>query len=324
MLGVFADVGLRADARSSSGGEIEVQFPIAPTERYRERVDERDHVAVVASLRPFFEPRERRRDRRLARAAARSAASSSATSSPATSPAPPIRSTAAASRSPACAAYSVGRRDPGRGRPRGHLRCPAERVLGGGGGGAARGRAGARASSRPASPRSAARAPSGRSGCSRSCARTAARLIGPNCLGIAVDGAAPERHLRARAALPPGNIGFSSQSGALGLALLEAAAARGLGLSAFVSIGNKADVSSNDLLEWWEDDPDTERRAALPRVVRQPAAVRAARAARRPPQADPRAQERRHDGAGSAPRARTRPRSPARRRRSTRSSARPA
>ena len=44
-------------------------------------------------------------------------------------------------------------------------------------------------------------------------------------------------------------------SGALGLALLEATESRGLGLSAFVSIGNKADVSSNDLLEWWEDDP---------------------------------------------------------------------
>jgi acyl-CoA synthetase (NDP forming) len=57
---------------------------------------------------------------------------------------------------------------------------------------------------------------------------------------------------------PAGNIGFSSQSGALGLALLEQAAGRGLGLSAFVSVGNKADVSSNDLLEYWEDDPNTD------------------------------------------------------------------
>src|SRR5204863_24421 len=59
-------------------------------------------------------------------------------------------------------------------------------------------------------------------------------------------------------ALPPGRIGFSSQSGALGLALLEKAAERRLGFSAFVSIGNKADVSSNDLLEWWEDDAETD------------------------------------------------------------------
>ena len=84
-----------------------------------------------------------------------------------------------------------------------------------------------------------------------------ARLIGPNCLGIAVAGPRLNATFAARSA-PSGNIGFSSQSGALGLALLEAADARGLGLSAFVSIGNKADVSSNDLLEWWEEDESTE------------------------------------------------------------------
>ena len=56
MLGVFEAAGFEL-TRELEGGEIEVQFPIAPTERYRERVDERDHEAVVASLRPFFEPR---------------------------------------------------------------------------------------------------------------------------------------------------------------------------------------------------------------------------------------------------------------------------
>ena len=84
-----------------------------------------------------------------------------------------------------------------------------------------------------------------------------ARLIGPNCLGIAVSGPSLNATFAARSA-PAGNIGFSSQSGALGLALLEAAESRGLGLSAFVSIGNKADVSTNDLLEWWEEDEATE------------------------------------------------------------------
>ena len=84
-----------------------------------------------------------------------------------------------------------------------------------------------------------------------------ARLIGPNCLGIAST-ATRLNATFARRAAPPGRIGFSSQSGALGLALLEEADARGLGLSSFVSIGNKADVSSNDLLEYWEDDPDTD------------------------------------------------------------------
>src|SRR5205085_5884931 len=83
------------------------------------------------------------------------------------------------------------------------------------------------------------------------------RLVGPNCLGIAI----PPLGLNATFGprpLPPGPIAFSSQSGALGLALLEKASERRLGFSSFVSIGNKADVSSNDLLEWWEEDPATE------------------------------------------------------------------
>ena len=83
------------------------------------------------------------------------------------------------------------------------------------------------------------------------------RLIGPNCLGIAVASTSLNATFATRFA-PSGNIGFSSQSGALAIAVLEAADARGLGLSSFVSIGNKADVSSNDLLEWWEDDPATQ------------------------------------------------------------------
>ena len=56
---------------------------------------------------------------------------------------------------------------------------------------------------------------------------------------------------------PRGPVALSSQSGALGLTILELAADRGIGLSTFVSVGNKADVSSNDLLEYWEADPDT-------------------------------------------------------------------
>ena len=84
-----------------------------------------------------------------------------------------------------------------------------------------------------------------------------ARLIGPNCLGVF--SARPGLNATfAPHTFPAGNIGFSSQSGALGLAVLERGASRGLGLSAFVSVGNKADVSSNDLLEYWEDDPDTD------------------------------------------------------------------
>ena len=56
MLSVFAQVGFDI-SRTLEGGVVEVRFPIAPDDRYLARVDERDHVAVTASLRPFFEPR---------------------------------------------------------------------------------------------------------------------------------------------------------------------------------------------------------------------------------------------------------------------------
>ena len=82
------------------------------------------------------------------------------------------------------------------------------------------------------------------------------RMIGPNCLGVASTPALLNATFAA-SALPPGSVGFASQSGALGLAAVEQARGRGLGLSSFVSLGNKADVSSNDLLEYWEDDDGT-------------------------------------------------------------------
>ena len=81
-------------------------------------------------------------------------------------------------------------------------------------------------------------------------------MIGPNCLGLSA--ARPSLNATfAPRAFPPGSISFASQSGALGLVLLEEANERGLGFSAFVSVGNKADVSSNDLLEFWEEDEET-------------------------------------------------------------------
>ena len=82
------------------------------------------------------------------------------------------------------------------------------------------------------------------------------RLIGPNCLGVAASRARLNATFAAQAP-PVGSVGFASQSGALGLAVVEQARERGLGLSSFVSLGNKADVSSNDLLEYWEDDDAT-------------------------------------------------------------------
>ncbi len=89
--------------------------------------------------------------------------------------------------------------------------------------------------------------------------RNGMRMVGPNCLGLI--NADPTVRLNASFApvFPPaGNIAMSSQSGALGIAVLSAAHRFGLGLSSFVSVGNKADISSNDLLEYWEQDSRTE------------------------------------------------------------------
>lgn len=91
------------------------------------------------------------------------------------------------------------------------------------------------------------------------CRSTGMRLIGPNCMGIL--NTHPDVRLNATfAPLPPpsGRVGFMSQSGALGLAVMDHAGVLGLGLSSFVSVGNKADVSGNDLLRYWADDDDTD------------------------------------------------------------------
>jgi acetyltransferase len=85
------------------------------------------------------------------------------------------------------------------------------------------------------------------------------RMVGPNCMGVINT----ERDVCLNAtfaatAPPPGNIGMISQSGALGEAILADAAESGLGVAMFVSMGNKADISSNDLLEYWEDNDDVQ------------------------------------------------------------------
>jgi len=84
------------------------------------------------------------------------------------------------------------------------------------------------------------------------------RMIGPNCMGLL--NADPD--VRLNASFSPvfpaaGNLAMSSQSGALGLAVLAQAAERQLGFSSFISVGNKADVSGNDLMQYWETDRHT-------------------------------------------------------------------
>ena len=252
MLGVFESAGFEL-TRELEGGELEVQFPIEPTETYRERVDERDHEAVRASLRPFFEPHSvavigaSRRRGSIGGELFRNilAGDFQGAAHPVNRDGEPVagvrgyRSITEIQEPVDLAVISL---------PGAAVLGAAEEAL----------RKGVQA----LVVISAGFAEIGSEGVQRQEQLLAlvrahgARLIGPNCLGIASSATSLNATFAARSA-PHGNIGFSSQSGALGLALLEAAEARGLGLSAFVSIGNKADVSSNDLLEWWEDDPAT-------------------------------------------------------------------
>jgi acetate---CoA ligase (ADP-forming) len=253
MLSVFQDAGFEV-SRTLAGGEIEVRFPIAPTERYRIRVDERDHVAVAASLRPFFTPTSvavlgasKRRGsiggelfRNLLAADFAGAAYPVNLAGEAVAGVRAYGSIAEIPDPIDLAVICL---------PAGGVLAAAEEAL----------RKGVTA----LCVISAGFAEVGSDGAERQERLLAvvrahgARLVGPNCLGIAVPALGLNATFAPRA-LPAGRIAFSSQSGALGLALLEKAAERGLGFSAFVSIGNKADVSSNDLLEWWEEDEATD------------------------------------------------------------------
>jgi acetyl coenzyme A synthetase (ADP forming)-like protein len=253
MIKVFESVGFDI-TRELAHGELEISFPLQPTAAYQERVEGRDHVATAASLKPFFAPRrvavlgasQRTGSiggelfRNILRADFNGAAY------PVNLKAEPVagvRGYSSIAEIPDDIDLAV-------------LCLPGERVV------AAADEA-LRKGVKALCVISAGFAELGPEGVARQQELLAlvrahgARLVGPNCLGIAV--AAPRLNATfGPKALPPGNVGFSSQSGALGLALLEKAKERALTFSGFVSIGNKADVSSNDLLEYWEDDEDTD------------------------------------------------------------------
>ncbi len=249
MLSVFTSAGFEV-ARELESGEVEVRFPIAATERFRARVDERDHVAVVASLRPFFEPETvavigaSRRRGSIGGELFRNMLEADFAGSvyPVNRKAEPVAGVHAY--------RSIG--EIGGPVDLAVICVPGAQVLD-----AARSALGAGV--RALCVISSGFAEMGAEGRAlqerllASVRAHGARLVGPNCLGVAAPAIGLNATFAPRA-LPPGRIAFSSQSGALGLALLEKAAERNLGFSSFVSIGNKADVSSNDLLEWWEQD----------------------------------------------------------------------
>jgi acyl-CoA synthetase (NDP forming)/GNAT superfamily N-acetyltransferase len=93
----------------------------------------------------------------------------------------------------------------------------------------------------------------------RAARRFGIRLLGPNCLGVV--NTDPEVRLHATFATPnpsPGPVALLSESGTIGGVILDHMGAAGLGTSSFAAIGNRADVSANDLLQYWADDPRTE------------------------------------------------------------------
>jgi acyl-CoA synthetase (NDP forming)/GNAT superfamily N-acetyltransferase len=89
------------------------------------------------------------------------------------------------------------------------------------------------------------------------CRRHGMRLIGPNCFGIAVPSIGLDATFGA-ASPRPGTAGLVMQSGGLGFAMVDHLTRLGIGISSFASVGNKLDVSSNDMLMWWEHDGVTE------------------------------------------------------------------
>jgi acetate---CoA ligase (ADP-forming) len=253
MLAVFRDAGF-AVTRAGEGGELEIRFAIAPTAAYREHVAERDHAAVRASLESFFHPG--------------SVAVVGASKRRGSIGGELFRNVLTGDF--AGSVYPVNRKGEPVAGVHGYsgvgeiaeqvdlavICLPGELVLDAAEEALA---AGVRA----LVVISAGFAETGSDGVERQEQLLAlvrshgARLLGPNCLGIASTAVRLNATFAPRS-FPAGKIGFSSQSGALGLALLERAEASGLGVTSFVSIGNKADVSSNDLLEWWEDDDATE------------------------------------------------------------------
>jgi len=88
--------------------------------------------------------------------------------------------------------------------------------------------------------------------------RHGVRMVGPNCMGVLNTDPSVSMNATFAPTMPPsGGVALMSQSGAMGLSIIDYADALDFGISAFVSVGNKADVSGNDLLEYWKADPAT-------------------------------------------------------------------
>jgi acyl-CoA synthetase (NDP forming) len=256
MINVFRDSGFEVVQAFGGSGVVHVRFPVGGPASLRERVELRDRVAAANSLLPFFRPR--------------SVAVIGASRDPAAIGSLVFRAILRGNF--AGTVYPVNRqatsvhgvrafpsvRDLPEAPDLAIVAVPAEGVLD-------VAREALAAGSRALLVLTSGFAEAGEEGAGRQVALVdlvrshGARLIGPNCLGLM--NTDPEVRLNASLApetAPRGRIGFFSHSAALGIVILEYAAERGLGFSTFVSAGNRADVSGNDLLQFWEEDPSTD------------------------------------------------------------------
>ncbi|GAA3494846.1 bifunctional GNAT family N-acetyltransferase/acetate--CoA ligase family protein [Streptomyces prasinosporus] len=249
VLRVFTDLGLRV-VRQPDGAEIHLLVPLDDTEDYRVSVERRGRTADVASLTPLLRPRSvavvgaGREPGSAGRAVLRRLSAGGFTGrlfavGPAAATIPGVRahpSVGALPRTPDLVVVAVPAEDV----PRVAEEC---------------GRAGVRALVVVSSGLDARQAGALLS----ACRDHDMRLVGPDCLGLVNTEEEVRLDAAFAAARPaPGGAGVAVQSGGVGIALLGGLARLGIGVSSFVSLGDKYDVSGNDLLQWWESDGRTE------------------------------------------------------------------
>jgi acetyl coenzyme A synthetase (ADP forming)-like protein len=255
MIEVFRESGFAVETHSGPG-YISFEFPTTLSESARERFEERDRVAACAAVRSILEPASvavigaSRRPRTVGNAVLRNLVEGDFAG-----PVYPVNPHARSVQ--AVPAFASVADVPGR-VELAVVAVPASAVVGVARECAAKG-------VRALVVLSAGFAESGDEGAARQrellgvCRDAGMRLVGPNCLGVMnTTGDVRLNASFAPTAPAPGRVGFLSQSGALGLAIVDHARALGLGLSSFVSNGNKADVSGNDLIQYWEQDEHTD------------------------------------------------------------------
>jgi acetate---CoA ligase (ADP-forming) len=251
MLGVLRRAGFDQRSRGMYG-EVTVSLDIRPTAAVDERIDERDHAAAVASLRPILAPRSvavvgaSAEPHSLGGAVLASIVEGGfqGVAIPVDAQGGVVRSMRAARRlgdldePPELVVIAV---------PPAEVLGVAEEAVANGAGGLLVLSEGVEVADGDGEERLL------------EVVRSAGlRLVGPNCLGVLNTAAEVSLHaVFAGARVPRGGLAICSQSGAIGIGLLGHAAARRLGVSSFASLGRRADVSTNDLLEAWEEDERT-------------------------------------------------------------------